>query len=159
MLAASARIGALAALLAAFTASPALAQNWSPSCQGPSRQADLTCTASEAIVAKPTGQILMVMEVVVTGHGKDPMLSLRLPKDIFIPSGVGVAIDDRDVMKLAVETCTEAGCVASGPISRATLAALEQGKAVTVSFDNAAKRPVKLTMPLADFAASFAAIE
>lgn len=159
MLPVSVRVGALAALLAALGAAPALAGNWAPNCQGASRQADLSCTASEAVVAKPGGQVLLVMEVTVSGHGRDPVLTLRLPKDIFIPAGVTVAIDGKDAMKLPVETCTEAGCAATGPMARATLLAMQRGKEVSVAFESAAKRPVKFTIPLGDFATSWAAIE
>lgn len=159
MLPVTVRVGALAALLAACGAAPAFAGNWAPSCQGASRQADLSCTASEAVVAKSTGQILLVVAVTVSGHGKDPVLTLRLPKDIYIPEGVTVAIDDKEAMKLPVETCTEAGCAATGGIARATLLAMQRGKEISVAFDSAARKPIKFTLPLDDFATSWAAIE
>lgn len=158
-LAASPALAAAPAAEAPAAAPAAPAHNWTPSCRGAGRSADLACVISESVIVKNTGQAILTLTVAVPGHGKPPTMTLRLPVGLYIPGGVKIAVDGGAATEVPLQTCEANGCFAAAQLPSSLLAAMKRGKQVSVNMQDMAKKPVSLTLPLEGFAASWAQIE
>jgi invasion protein IalB len=80
---------------------------------------------------------------------------VQLPLGLNLPAGARLQVDEGKTVDLQVQTCENRGCYANLPIAPDMLAALRTGKQLKISFQNLAKDPITIPMPLADFAAAY----
>lgn len=155
----------LIALLAA--AVPAMAQDsapspdgktelpWSSRCTSPVRDVPATCQIEQRAVVTETGQLLLLVTVVVPGESRQPVMSVRTPLQLFLPAGVRVDIDGRNAVKLDYQTCDQQGCYARMDISNAVLDAMFKGLKLNMTIEDLAHRQLAVPMSLTGFSAVY----
>jgi invasion protein IalB len=136
----------------ANTPSPA---GWVARCSSASRGAPLECAIEQTAILTKTGQLVVLVNIRVTGDSHSPVALVQLPLGINLPSGAKFGVDDGHAVDLQIQTCENRGCFASTPIAPELLAALKSGKELKVSFQTLAKETITIPMPLADFAAAY----
>jgi invasion protein IalB len=140
---------------AANTPTPPAAPSWASRCTSPSRNAPLECAIEETAVLTKTGQLIVLVNIRVTGDARSPDAVVQLPLGLNLPGGARLQVDDGKVVELPIQTCENRGCYANTQVSADLLAALKSGKQLKVSFQNLAKETITIPMPLADFTAAY----
>ena len=128
---------------------------WAARCASASREGPLECAIEQTAVLSKTGQLIVLVNIRVSGDTHAPVALVQLPLGLDLPAGVKVAVDDGKAIDLPIQTCENRGCFASTPIAPELLAALKSGKQLKVSFQNLAKEMITIPMLLADFAAAY----
>jgi invasion protein IalB len=128
---------------------------WTARCASIGRDAPLECAVEETAVLAKTGQLVVLVNIRVTSDTRTPVAMVQLPLGLNLPAGARLQVDEGKTVDLQVQTCENRGCYANLPIAPDMLAALRTGKQLKISFQNLAKDPITIPMPLADFAAAY----
>src|SRR6202035_3440483 len=131
------------------------APGWISRCSSISRDAPLECAIEETAVLTKTGQLIVLVNIRVTSDTRTPVAMVQLPLGLNLPAGARLQVDEGKTVDLQVQTCENRGCYANLPIAPDMLAALRTGKQLKISFQNLAKDPITIPMPLTDFAAAY----
>jgi len=110
-------------------------------------------------VLTKTGQLIVLVNIRVTGDTRQPVALVQLPLGLNLPAGAKLQVDDGKVIDLQIQTCENRGCYANTPVSPELLTALKSGKQLKVAFQNLNKEVITIPMPLADFAAAYEKIK
>jgi invasion protein IalB len=135
------------------------APGWASRCSSASREAPLECAIEETAVLTKTGQLVVLVNIRVTGDTRSPVALVQLPLGLNLPAGAKLQVDDGKVIDLQIQTCENRGCYSNTPVSPELLAALKSGKQLKVAFQNLNKEVITIPMPLADFAAAYEKIK
>jgi len=128
---------------------------WSSRCTSASRDAPLECAIEETAVLTKTGQLIVLVNIRVTGEARTPVALVQLPLGLNLPGGAKLQVDDGRPVDLQIQTCENRGCYANVAVASDLLAALKSGRQLKVSFQNLAKETITIPMPLNDFAAAY----
>ena len=128
---------------------------WAARCTSASREAPLDCAIEQTAVLSKTGQLIVLVNIRVPSDTHTPVALVQLPLGLNLPVGAKFQVDDGNAVDLQIQTCENRGCYASTPLAPELLAALKSGKELKVSFQNLAKEPISIPMPLDDFAAAY----
>jgi invasion protein IalB len=128
---------------------------WVARCASAGRAAPLECAIEETAVLAKTGQLVVLVNIRVTGDTRTPVAMVQLPLGLNLPVGAKLQVDDGKTVDLQIQTCENRGCYANLPVAPDLLAALRTGKQLKISFQNLAKDPITIPMPLTDFAAAY----
>ena len=93
------------------------APNWASRCTSPSRGAPLECAIEETAVLTKTGQLIVLVNIRVTGDARSPVALVQLPLGLNLPGGARLQVDDGKVVELLIQTCENRGCYANTQIS------------------------------------------
>jgi invasion protein IalB len=132
---------------------------WISRCSSAGRNAALECAVEETAVLTKTGQLIVLVNIRVTGDAHQPVALVQLPLGLNLPAGARLQVDDGKVIDLPIQTCENRGCYANTPVSPELLAALKSGKQLKVAFQNLNKEVITIPMPLADFGAAYEKIK
>ncbi len=149
----------LSALGSAVADDKAPPSGWLSACEAPSRTAPLDCRIEQRAVLAANGQLVAAVTIRVPGATRKPLLMVRLPLGLSLEGGVTLAVDGGEARALPLQTCDGSGCYAGAPMPPALLAAMRSGASLDVVFTGLDKRPIKLGLPLAGFAAAFDAVK
>jgi len=138
---------------------PPAPPGWVARCTSASRAAMLECAAEQTAVLTKTGQLIVLINIRVSGDTRAPAAIIQLPLGLNLPAGARLGVDDGKTIDLPIQTCEARGCYVNTPISADMLAAMKTGKQLKVSFQNLAKETITIPMPLADFAAAYEKIK
>jgi invasion protein IalB len=128
---------------------------WIARCASIGRDAPLECAVEETAVLTKTGQLIVLVNIRVTSDTRTPVAMVQLPLGLNLPAGAKLQVDEGKTVDLQIQTCENRGCYANLPVAPDLLAALRTGKQLKISFQNLAKDPITIPMPLADFAAAY----
>jgi invasion protein IalB len=128
---------------------------WASRCTSASRDAPLECAIEETAVLTKTGQLIVLVNIRVTGDSRSPVALVQLPLGLNLPAGAKFQVDDGKAVDLPIQTCENRGCYANLQIPADLLAALKSGKQLKVSFQNLGKETITIPMPLTDFTAAY----
>ena len=136
-------------------ANAAAQPGWASRCTSTSRDAPLECAIEETAVLTKTGQLIVLVNIRVTGEARTPVALVQLPLGLNLPGGAKLQVDDGRPVDLQIQTCENRGCYANVAVASDLLAALKSGRQLKVSFQNLAKETITIPMPLNDFAAAY----
>ncbi len=115
----------------------------------------VSCEAVQRLTIKKTGQLLLGITVRLPKGAKDPTMMVQLPHGMFLPPGVSLQIDEKPAKKEPVQTCDAKGCYVGLAIDASLLKTLKSGKSLTVSFQNLAKKEIRIPIALSGFAEAY----
>ena len=130
---------------------------WTVQCSNPGD--GLKCRASQTIMLKKTGQLLLSVAVNRPKGSPQPAMLVHLPHGLFIPAGTSIRIDKADPIRSAIQTCNAEGCYTDLRISNAMLASLSKGKMLIVSFQNLKKQTVQIQVSLKGFSDAYSKVQ
>jgi invasion protein IalB len=128
---------------------------WIARCGSAGRAEPLECAIEESAVLAKTGQVVVLVNIRVTSDTRMPVATVQLPLGLNLPLGAKLQVDDGKTVDLPVQTCENRGCYANLAIAPDLLAAMRSGKQLKFSFQNLAKDPITIPMPLTDLAAAY----
>jgi invasion protein IalB len=134
---------------------PLTFQDWQFRCEVPEGASEERCAIFQNIVVRESQQQLLNFAVTIPQEDRPPAGVLLLPLGISLPMGVGLAVDEEDPSRLAVEHCVQIGCRAVFPIQDELLAKMKAGKEAKVTFHDGARRPITIPVSLSGFTAAF----
>jgi len=117
----------------------------------------VACQVSQRLTIRKTGQPLFAVTVRIPPKSKNAAMMMQLPHGVFLPAGLSLKVDGSKAKKTIVEqkkpiqTCDRNGCYVGMPITEATLKALKSGTTMVVSFQNLAKKDIRLSISLNGF--------
>ncbi len=100
-------------------------------------------------------QIVVQLVARVPADTKAPMLLIQLPLGLNLTEPVQLKIDNGAVERVPVQTCTNAGCLASLPLKDPMLAALRGGMTLKITVSDTNKRAITIDVPLLGFGLAY----
>jgi invasion protein IalB len=138
---------------AAATEAPKIA--WPVTCRSREGQEKLTCSMSQVIATKKTGQRVIAVTALRDKKG-EALLRLNLPHGLLLPKGVSISIDAGEPKKYAILTADKNGSYAFIKLDDKIIAALKGGKELNITVVRFSGGDVVFKLPLEGFAAGFA---
>lgn len=134
---------------------PQTFKDWQFRCETPEGADEERCAIFQNIVVRESKQQLLNFAVTIPQKDRPAAAVLLLPLGISLPMGVGLAIDDEEQARLAVEHCVQIGCRAVFPVQEDLLTKMKAGKAANVTFHDGARRPITIPVSLSGFTAAY----
>lgn len=154
------RVGLLG-LMAWLSQAPAFAQDsaakpgppqWSIACASPSVDTELRCRMTQELFAAEGRQRVLAVTVARSATGGFEM-TLAIPHGAMLPAGLLLKIDDREPVKVVIESSNAAGVYARIPLDEALGAAVKRGNTMSVGITNRSGKLVQIPVTLAGFTA------
>lgn len=129
---------------------------WTVSCQN--RSDGLACRALHTTLVRNTRQRLLSVIARVAPPAKRPEILLHLPHGLFHPAGVTLQVDERPARPVPIQTCDASGCLGLLAAAEQEITAMQQGRLLTVAFQNTRKQTIRVEVPLAGFGPAWAKV-
>lgn len=131
---------------------------WSARCVSAGKTAEPECVMEQRVVMSNTGNLLAGITI---RKPKDspPVMMIQTPYGLFLPPGLKLSVDGKDLLTIPVQTCDNTGCYAGAQIEDTVLAAMKAGNALTLTFQDQAQRPIDVPVALVGFTAAFDQIQ
>lgn len=128
---------------------PTSTEAWAIRCD---EKGDGYCEIFQRLVSKENNQRVIEFAIGYPDKEKDAQVVIILPFGILLTEGVSVKIDDTQLGKLPVRTCTEAGCILLTAMDKDVVNKLISAKSLTIGFADMQSKPVNLSLSLDGFA-------
>jgi invasion protein IalB len=146
--------GAQEATPAPAQAPAAPAPTWTVNCTGSGAQEALTCSMSQYLIVKESGQ--RVLTAIVLKRDGKTLLNLGLPHGLNLPKGVAMWIDDGQRTSYPILTADPKGSYATVELTSDLLEALRKGTTMHVMVTSFRGDEIVLQLTLAGFTAGYA---
>ncbi len=126
--------------------------NWIVNCPDKPKASQPDCRITQQLFLRETGQRLL--SVVIEKRRKKPVraIKLALPLGIYIPARVVLRVDkSKGPMRLGILTCDTGGCYTGAPIRNRFWRRLKKGKKLTVTFETAERKKIRVPVTLEGF--------
>jgi len=155
-------VAALAVVPPATAAQPRDGQafdDWSVRCEVPKGRLEEHCFIFQNLTITGTGERLMHAAAgYLTTDGK-PAVTVTLPLGISLPPGIRLAVDGRELARLAFERCDQTGCFGAVALEDPLSTALTSGKEAQVKFMDGNRKEIVVPMSLRGFRGGFDALK
>ena len=138
-------------------AKPAVPQ-WNISCAAAAADAPLQCRMTQELFAAETRQRVLAVTVSRSEGSSGFDLTLAIPHGAFLPAGVALKIDDKEPVKIAIESSNAAGVYARVPLDEALGTAVKRGVTMTIGITNRNGNLIQIPVSLAGFTAALSRI-
>lgn len=115
----------------------------------------LECRAIQQMVNREDKQLVAQLTARIAPETKAPSLTIQLPLGISLTEPVQLKVDNGAVERLPVQTCTNAGCIATMPLKDPFLASLRSGTTLKIALQDTNKRTINIDVPLLGFSLAF----
>jgi invasion protein IalB len=146
----------IAALGLATLAPAAIAQDvaaWRVECTGDGKTLD--CRALQQLFQRETRQLVLSVLVRKAPDPKAALLAIQLPLGLNLTEPVQLKVDNGPVERQPIQTCTNIGCFVSMTAGERLVTAMRGGNELKITFQDANKKPVELSVPLLGFGLAF----
>jgi invasion protein IalB len=132
---------------------------WGARCASTARTTAPDCVIEQRVVLSNSGQLLAAVTVRLPPDSTTPVMMIQTPFGLHLPAGLKLAIDDKPIETLPLQTCDGGGCYAGNVVSPELLAALKQGTTLSITFQDAAQRDIAVPVSLNGFTAAYEKIQ
>jgi invasion protein IalB len=149
-------IGLGLGLAVAMLTAPAAAQEvaaWRVECTGDGKILD--CRAVQQLFQRESRQLLIAVLVRRPADAKLAQMTIQLPLGLNLTEPVQIRVNNGPQESQSIQTCTNIGCFLSFNLSDKFLASMRSGTELKVTVQDAAKKPVELTLPLLGFGIAY----
>jgi len=151
---------ALCLVAALSLAAPAQAEEsvaaWRVECTGDGKMLD--CRAVQQLFQRTPNQgdrLLIAVLVRRPPDSKQARMAIQLPLGLNLTEAIQIKVDNGLAETQAIQTCTNVGCFVSMTLNDKFLASMRSGKDLKVTVQDAAKKPVELSLPLLGFGLAY----
>lgn len=138
-------------------AKPAAPQ-WSISCAAVAADAPLQCRMTQELFAAESRQRVLAVTVSRSESNNGFDMTLAIPHGAFLPAGLALKIDDKEPVKIAIESSNAAGVYARVPLDEALGTAVKRGVTMSVGITNRSGNVIQIPVSLAGFTAALSRI-
>ena len=132
---------------------------WALNCKSEATEKEFECRMSQTVVAKQSRRVLANVTFRIQTESKEPKIVVQLPLGLYLPAGATYQVDENPPQTLDFRACDRRGCYAQTLVTPDTLASLKKGKQLTLSFQNLAQKPIKISLSLGGFEETFDKIQ
>lgn len=132
---------------------------WGARCASDARTTAPDCVIEQRVVLSNSGQLLTAVTVRMPPDSMTPVMMIQTPFGLHLPAGLKIAVDDKPLVTLPLQTCDAGGCYAGEVVTPELLAALKQGTNLTVTFQDAAQRDIAVPVSLNGFTTAYEKIQ
>lgn len=155
------------ALFSLLVATPALAQDASPSLRATYGDWEVRCvTDADCVMTQLHRRSEQSADAVFTivkatglagsdGQTFEAFAEIVVPLGVYLPGGLGLKVDNQPAKAAPFERCIDEGCVVRAPISATMLGNLKAGGTVNIVIFGGPEKPVQIPMSLAGFTAAY----
>lgn len=136
----------------------AAAPQWSISCQAAAADGPLQCRMTQELFAAESRQRVLAVTVSRSEDNSGFDLTLAIPHGAFLPAGLALKIDDKEPVKVAIESSNAAGVYARVPLDEALGGAVKRGVTMSVGITNRSGNVIQIPVSLAGFTAALSRI-
>ncbi len=129
-------------------------QDWMLRCEQPPSGGAEQCFVFQNLVLREGKGRVLLFAVTYPPKREEPVAILTLPLGISLPPGVSMQIAEDEPLRLAVEHCIPGGCRVVLPVAKKLLDQFKAEAQLQVTFHDARRRPVKLSVSLKGFTAA-----
>ncbi len=129
-------------------------QDWMVRCEQPPDGAAEQCFVFQNLVLRKGKGRVLLFAVTYPPKRAEPVAILTFPLGISLPPGISMQVAEDEPLRLAIEHCIPGGCRTVLPLEKKLLDKLKAEAQVQVTFHDARRRPVKLTVSLKGFTAA-----
>ncbi|HQZ12005.1 MAG TPA: invasion associated locus B family protein [Devosia sp.] len=127
---------------------------WGAFCTSEGRREAPACQIEQRVVLSNSGQLLTAVAVSLPRDGSAPVLVVQTPFGLFLPAGLKLAVDDKELVSLALRTCDASGCYADTPATEELMVPMKRGNTLSVTFEDAAQNKIVVPVSLNGFSAA-----
>jgi len=121
--------------------------DWRVSCNKSQESPAESCHIVQQVVDKK-GELVAKMVIWYPPRQESPVAIFTLPLGIYLPSGMGLKVNNGSVKHIAIDLCTRQGCQARITLDKDLLETIKQGNKAIVSFSATRKRKMTVTISL-----------
>lgn len=162
-------LGAIASLWLCVGTGNVLAQapqgktfdDWTVKCDAPKDKTNGQCFVVQVIRHTRNDKVQMFFTAVFGRFGDkaEPGAIFTLPLGVYLPAGLSVAIDGKELRNnIAFETCESGGCRVKFGFDEKTLEAFRKGLSATATFFDLRRRRISVALSLRGFSRAIATI-
>lgn len=129
-------------------------RDWAVQCSKGGDGADGSCFMFQRILVEESGDTLLQMVVDLPRNLAAPRAIFKSPLGTYLKPGIKIAIDSQPAIDLEIEYCDRQGCYAGKLLEPAILQSLQQGRRITVTFQNRGRQEISLPISLLGFSAA-----
>ena len=126
---------------------------WRVECTGDGKTLD--CRALQQLFQRDTRQLVLSVLVRKAPDPKAALLAIQLPLGLNLTEPVQLKVDNGQLERQPIQTCTNIGCFVSMTASERLVTAMRAGSELKITFQDANKKPVELSVPLLGFGLAF----
>ena len=128
---------------------------WPVTCRSRDGSSELSCSMSQVIATKDSGQRVIAASVQRNKDGK-ALLRLSLPHGLLLPKGVAVWADEEPRATYPIVTADKNGSYAVIDLDKGLAQALKKGRQLNIAVQRFTGGEVVFQLPLEGFSAGFA---
>jgi invasion protein IalB len=126
---------------------------WRVECTGDGKTLD--CRAVQQLFQRDTRQLVLSVLVRKAPDPKAALLAIQLPLGLNLTEPVQLKVDNGQAERQSIQTCTNIGCFVLMTAGERFVNAMRGGNELKLTFQDANKKPVELSVPLLGFAVAF----
>lgn len=128
---------------------------WRVECSGNGKMLECGAIQQMVRVDKDRSQLVAQLVARLAADTKAPMLLMQLPLGINVSEPIELKVDAGATEKHPLQTCTNAGCLASVPLKNPLLAAMRTGTTLKITVQDGAKHSISIDVPLLGFGLAY----
>jgi invasion protein IalB len=126
---------------------------WRVECTGDGKTLD--CRAVQQLFHRETRQLVLSVLVRKAPDPKAALVAIQLPLGLNLTEPVQLKVDNGQAERQSIQTCTNIGCFVLMTASERFVNAMRAGHELRLTFQDANKKPVELSVPLLGFGVAF----
>jgi invasion protein IalB len=134
---------------------PPLPAAWRVECSGNGKMLECGAIQQMVRVDKDSRQLVAQLVARLAADTHAPVLLMQLPLGINVAEPIQLKVDTGAVEKHALQTCTNAGCMASVLLKDPLLAAMRTGTTLKITVQDGNKRAISIDVPLLGFGLAY----
>lgn len=139
-------------------------EDWLVRCEAPPQGGAERCFMVQNILAQnDEGKRVPLLNVII-GHGEADgqpitVMQFTVPLGLYLPSGIGLQVDQGESTRIAIEVCTSQACVARYRLDEGVRAAMQKGQQAKVQMVRANRQAIDVPISLKGFTKAYAALK
>ncbi len=138
--------------------------DWLVRCEAPAQGGAERCFMVQNILAQnDEGKRVPLLNVII-GHSEADgqpitVMQFTVPLGLYLPSGIGLQVDQAQPIRVAIEVCTNQACVARYRLEEAVRGAMQKGQQAKVQLVRANRQAIDVPISLKGFTKAYAALK
>lgn len=136
-------------------APPPLPAAWRVECSGNGKMLECGAIQQMVRVEKESRQLVAQLVARLAADTHTPVLLMQLPLGINVAEPIQLKVDAGAIEKHPLQTCTNAGCMASIPLKDPLLAAMRAGTTLKITVQDGGKHAISIDVSLLGFGLAY----
>lgn len=135
--------------------------DWRVRCEVPQGQTTERCAMVQNILVQETRRPLLGIAIF---HGENEgkrvtVLQFTVPLGLYLPPGIALEVEQNPPVRVAIEVCTQQGCIARYRLDDAMRVAMQKGTSAKAQLTDPNRRTLDVPISLKGFSKAFAALK